>query len=457
MAALVAAAPTGAQESRAPTLASCEDRRPLGAIWQTLAVNLVINRTNAWLFGWEFGHVGFESWSRNLQRGWKWDGTQFAVNMFAHPYHGSLYHGAARANCLNYWESIPVVFLGSWTWEYLGETHRASLNDFYMTGFSGPALGEILYRASWLVLDEEAEGLGRFGRELAALIINPVGGLNRLARGQWFRQGTNPVDRIPEAYSVSVKVGGRQVEETLPGRPPQRSPTLLVDVTMGDVFETEPRAPFDVVEFRAQISRDGSGLNLLRTLGRLYGNELTSPDSWHRHQLVINQRFDYVNNPVYNFGEQGLELGIRSRWRAGSGLRLNTRLAANAIVLGAVEALEAGQPQRRTIDWGPGFGAIAEIALEYNGTTYLSFYNRVRYLTSVSGAPADHTLLFSGFEFTIPITRGLGLGAYVSGDRRESDYANLPGSDLTDVVRSYTETRIFVTWTLGGGTSAPER
>lgn len=453
---LVTAAPIGAQEGRVPegrTVASCEDKRTLTAVWQTLAVNLVVNRANAWIFDWDFGRVGFESWAENLRRGWKWDGTQFGVNMFVHPYHGSLYFEAARANCLNYWESIPIVFLGSYTWEYFGETHRASLNDFYMTGFGGPALGEILHRVSALVLDEETEGSERIGRELAALFINPLGGLNRLVRGEWTRRGPNPLDRVPEAYAFRAKAGGRRVQETLPGKPAQTSPTFLLDIALGDVFETEPRAPFDVVDFRAQLSPDGGRLNLLRTTGRLYGKNLTGPDSWHRHQIVVNQRFDYVNNPVYNFGEQSLEMGIRSRWRIGpSGLRLNTRLGADAVILGAVEALEAGVGQRRTIDWGPGFGGVAELSVEYNGITYLSFYNRVRYLYSVSGAPADHTLLFSGFDFTIPIARGIGIGAYVSGDRRESDY-----SDLQDTVRSYVETRIYLTWTVAGGSSTRPR
>ena len=450
--AVVPAAAQAPATRQQPSVASCEDKRTALAVSQALAVNLVVNRINAWVFDWDFGRVGFESWTENLRRGWKWDGTQFGVNMFVHPYHGSLYFGAARANCLNFWESIPIVFLGSWTWEYFGETHRASLNDFYMTGFGGPALGEIMHRVSALVLDEEAEGPERLTREVAALMINPLGGLNRLVRGQWTGRGVNPVDRVPESYAFSAKLGGRQVAETLPGKPPRISPTLLVDISLGDVFETEPRAPFDVVDFRAQVSPDGGGLNLLRTVGRLYGKELTPPDSWHRHQIVLNQRFDYVNNPVYNFGEQSLEIGIRSRWRTGpSGLRLSTRLAADAVILGAIEALEAGFGQR-TIDWGPGFGAIAEVAVEYNGTTYLSFYNRVRYLHSVSGAPAYHTLLFSGFDFTIPLGPGIGIGAYVSGDRRESDY-----SDLADVVRSYVETRIYLTWTPARGPSSRAR
>jgi hypothetical protein len=327
-----------------------------------------------------------------------------------------------------------------------GETHRASLNDFYMTGFGGVVLGEMMHRVAAAVLDEEAEGGERIARELAATIVNPVGGLNRLLRGKWTRRGVNPADRIPESYLVATKLGGRRIEDAGSLRRVTTSPTMLLDITWGDVFETEYRRPFEVFDVRAQVSPDQGGLNMMRAVGRLYGKELTDPDSWHRHQVVISQRFDYVNNPIYNFGQQSLEAAMVSRWRSGPrGVRFKTRFAAEVVVLGAIDALEAGQGQR-TIDWGPGLGAIVELGIEYNGTTYVSFYNRARYLRSVSGAPADHSLLFSGFDFTIPITSQLGIGAYVSGDRRFSDYAELPSDE-----RTYEETRIFLTWTWGNG------
>jgi len=115
------------------------------------------------------------------------------------------------------------------------------------------------------------------------------------------------------------------------------------------------------------------------------------------------------------------------------------------VMLGAIDALDAGQGQR-DIDYGPGLGALVELSLDLNGATYVSFYNRVRYLRSVSGEPANHTILFSGFDVTIPITRQLGIGAYVSGDRRYSDY-----SDFPDDNRSYLETRIYLTWNLAHG------
>jgi hypothetical protein len=94
------------------------------------------------------------------------------------------------------------------------------------------------------------------------------------------------------------------------------------------------------------------------------------------------------------------------------------------------------------IDYGPGLGAILEASLERNGTRYVSIYNRARYLRSVSGARADHSILFSGLDVTIPLGSEIGLGAYISGDRRVSDYAEFPRDE-----RSYLETRLYLTWT----------
>ena len=161
----------------------------------------------------------------------------------------------------------------------------------------------------------------------------------------------------------------------------------------------------------------------------------------------MNQRFDYLNNPVYHYGEQSLELGVRSLLRIGpGGLHVTTKVAGDVVMISAMQPLDDGPP--REIDWGPGVGAIGEVTLSTKRTTYLSFFNRVRHLRSVSGVPADHTILFSGLDVTIPITRGLGIGAHLSGDRRTSDYHEA----YPDAERSYAETRIYLTWTFAGST-----
>ena len=114
---------------------------------------------------------------------------------------------AARVNGLDYFESIPITFLGSWTWEYFGETERPSLNDFLMTTFGGITLGEMFHRVGSSLRDNKDRGISRIMREISALPFDPMGGLNRLVRGQWTAIGANPPEHDPESYAVSAGGG----------------------------------------------------------------------------------------------------------------------------------------------------------------------------------------------------------------------------------------------------------
>lgn len=51
----------------------------------------------------------------------------------------------------------------------------------------GMALGEITHRVSDIILDDRQRGFGRFLREAAAFVINPMKGIARLARGDAWR------------------------------------------------------------------------------------------------------------------------------------------------------------------------------------------------------------------------------------------------------------------------------
>ena len=50
---------------------------------------------------------------RNLSRSWVVDEDPFEINQVGHPYQGALYHGIARSNGLNYWQSMAYTFAGS--------------------------------------------------------------------------------------------------------------------------------------------------------------------------------------------------------------------------------------------------------------------------------------------------------------------------------------------------------
>jgi hypothetical protein len=433
---------TGAVQAQAPDVSGreCAPTRGALAVQQVLATNLVVNRFDALVLDQPWARTGFESWARNVRLGWEWDENGFGTNMFAHPFHGALYFTAGRANCLTYFESVPLVFLGSWVWEFFGETHRPALNDFFMTSFGGIALGEMLHRVAATVRDTEAQGAGRIWREIAALMINPMAGLNRLFRGEWTRVGANPSAHDPGAFFFRLNAGARRVHEDSAGIT-NLAPTVLLDVNYGDPFDRPYREPFDVFSVRVQVTPGGGGLNALQTAGRIFQTALPSWGPGIRHALVVSHRYDYIDNPVYSFGGQSVEVGVVSRFSLSGGFTLRSKVAGDLVVLGAIDAPLGGVGER-TYDFGSGGGGRLELALERHGKTYLAFYNRAEYLHSVSGAPANHLVLFSGLEGNVPLPHGFGVGFYLSGDSRESRYTGSP-----DNTRQFLETRIFVSWT----------
>lgn len=449
MTAVLVAAPIPPATAQGPDTdaVACEDcvpKRPITAIGQTLLINVGVNRFDAWVGGQAWARVSTRSWSRNVQLGWEWDEDGFGTNMFSHPYHGGLYFNAARANGLGFWESAPLAFLGSWTWEYLGETHRPALNDFFMTSFGGIALGEVFHRLGARIRDNTKRGGARVLREIAALPLDPWGGLNRILRGEWLRMAANPGERNPAAIVIRLGVGGRVVGDSAPGVPGTASASgmILADLDYGDPFLRPFRAPFDAFSLRAQLSPGRGGLTVLRGTGRLYGGAIGGATGWHRHQLEVNQRYEYANNPAYRFGAQSVEVGIVSRWRIRGAYHVRTRLTADAIILGAIDASSTGVGER-TYDFGPGLGFTLAATLERSGVRYLTVSLQPGYLHSVSGATADHVISFGSLEANVPLVRGFGVGVHSGYYTRLSHYTDRPMEE-----RAFPELRLYVSRTV---------
>ena len=413
------------------------------SVTQVAAINVLVNRFDAWVLKEWWARPRWQHWEDNVRFGWVWDEDNFTTNMFAHPYHGGMYFNAGRANGLDFWESAPLAFLGSWTWEYFGEKNRPSLNDFFMTSFGGIGLGEMFHRLSASIRDNTRHGAARTWREIAALPFDPIGGLNRLLRGEWTRAAPNPVEHNPGAYVFRVQGGGRFTDGRLPGSPISVL-GLVIDLRYGDPFLQRYRAPFEVFGLRAVISYPG-GLDVLRASGRLFGKDLNRPGARHRHVFVINQRYDYIANPAQSIGGQSVEAGIISRWRLlKSKFGVRTQAFGDLVLLGALDALGSGIGER-TYDFGPGAGARAEVALEYEGVTLLALYSQTEFVHTVSGASADHNIDFVGAELYLPFTRHVGLSAHATHFARLSRYSDRPAE-----ARKFPELRLLATWTAAG-------
>jgi len=116
-----------------------------------------------------------ESIKANLTNPWVWeeDIDGYKVNLFGHPYHGSLYYNTGRANGFGFFSSVFFNAIGSLTWELFCENEPPALNDFFVTTIGSISLGEMLFR---LYLEAHAAGFP----EPVAFLISPMASLNRL-------------------------------------------------------------------------------------------------------------------------------------------------------------------------------------------------------------------------------------------------------------------------------------
>lgn len=420
-------------------------KRPLLAILEGQAANVVIQRMNRWIRHAPWSYIGPDDWARNVREGWVWDVDQFRTNNFGHPYGGGFYFNAGRDNGLSFWESVPLTFLGSVTWEYFAENERPSLNDLYTTAFGGVVFGEVGHRLGGLVRDDRARGLGRVMRELAAMPFDPMGSVNRFFRGDFTRVRADPDDRDRSALVMELQGGVRVAIDSGPGSRQSVTGTLVGDIAYGDAFAGPYRQPFDVFRIRLQVSPAQGGINLSRITGRLYGREITHSTSRLRHIFTVQQKTEYMSGPSYKFGAQSLEAGFTSDLALTRGFHLQTGLFTEWLLLGALDAPGSGT-RLRAYDYGPGGGVNASASLSIGAFSLVSARYRFAYVHSISGSPADHRTNFASLESSAPLGRSLRAGAYAGWYRQRSLYGSGAGSAL-----SHPEFRVYLAWRRGRG------
>ena len=427
----------------------CEPKRVWIAIGETFLINAFVLAANKIVRPENEGfHIGLQSWKSNLQLGWNWDDNTFQTNMIAHPIHGSLYFNAARSNGMSYWEALPLPFLGSWEWEYLGETHRPALNDFFNTAFGGIALGEMSHRAASLVRDNRATGSTRVWNEIWGTLLDPMGGFNRFVNGRMNDLGPNPQEHFPSALGLTLQTGARVVgDSTGSADNPEGALTGILDLSYGDPFVTY-KTPWDAFHVRAQLSLGdnlaGGGLNLLRAVGRVYGSEFTATDASNRHQFVIWQMYDYVRNPGYVFGSQSFGFGLMSRWRANAPWSVGTSASVQLVPISAVQT-DSATANGRAYDFGPGAGLAFAANVRHRGVVapIASLGYRLDYIHAVSGSDADHYLQVFSAEAEVPVRAGFGIGAAYNYYMRDSKFV----TRAAEFAR-FPEFRAYVTWNL---------
>lgn len=443
------------------------------ALGTVLLVNGIVWLYNEYPRGANFTQINPRSWYNNITGGLAYDDNHFSNNQFAHPYHGSLYYNAARANGFNYWVSLPTAILGSAFWEFTGETHVPAINDWIATGVGGSAIGEMLYRVSSTVLDNTATGSERVWREIGAGLLNPVRGFTRLVTGQVGKVGPNPenpLDHIPNRLTNTLRLGGRWVADS--GSLDEGGNTndskaytgmFEVDFQFGSPFAADRRKPFDFFTFRLGLySREKKPIGLLGIRGNLWATDLNRTDG---NQLVLGvaHNFDYVNNNAMEFGSTSATLFLLTHWPVSPKFGIIGELGADGYLMTAINselaflAVVPDTSRFREYDYGIGAGARAQLQLRLFGRRFAEASYRLVYSNTLNGSTGTldggevdtwHVLQALRVGLFSPRVKNFGVGVDFFFYRRDSHFNRTELMDLTQKVR---ELRAFVTWEVGRG------
>ncbi|MCL7937250.1 MAG: DUF3943 domain-containing protein [marine benthic group bacterium] len=421
------AEPSGAQDEE-EELGPWGERRSLGAaVGEVTFINILVWSYNEYIRGADFTQVNPRSWWNNLEGGFTYDDNNFNTNMFAHPFHGSLYYNAGRSNGFNYWESLGFSLFGSLMWECCGETHPPAWNDWIATGVGGAAVGEMLYRVSGTVLDNTATGSERTWREIGAFALSPVRGFNRLVSGRSGRVMENPEepeDHIPGVLSNRLSAGVRIIGEGESLSDSSETHGLFqVDFKFGDEFAQQRRKPFDVFDMSVQLNLgDKQTLGRLSVRGNLFTWDLKKGGDT-QHVFAIEQEFQYMNNNAFEFGGQMFDASLHSRFGLSNDWSIRTQVNAIFALLSAVNSewafLANDIPNRerfREYDFGPGVGGRIGANLSHKGRQVLSAFYWYQWIdtqngSNLNGSDAYHNVQLIGARGMVPIGSNFGIGA----------------------------------------------
>jgi len=429
----------------------CPWRRPGTALLQATYINVVYGLANL-IRGQVTARITPSTWWANMEQGWVWDLDEFVVNQFGHPYQGNNYFNAGRANGLSFWESAAVTAFGSGTWEYFGETNHASLNDFINTTMGGIALGEMFHRAAWLVRNPQNPSKKR---EIIALAIDPVTGVNRFLSGDASHASQKPPDLVPSSLGALFSAGVLWQEDDTPDAETAVRAFAEMDLRYGEPTEGRSRTPYDAFLVRFRLG-GGSAISEAKVRGRLLGQPVKK-----NAEFIVSQSYDFTKNGVYAFGAQGIEGNLSASYALSSRTAVRVVGYGGLTVLGAVDSLplegtvtpepeepseDAGQGVSegpREYDYGPGttFGGGATFSI--NGRSFAVATYEGRHLFVVDGVRANHLLQRLRVDVLVPVHGAFGLGLTAEYFSRRTYY-----KDVNQTKRDfdYPQFGVYLTW-----------
>jgi hypothetical protein len=392
----------------------CPEPKFAPAIGITAALQVIPNYFNWRVTDDSTAILSLEAFKYNVTHGFEWDHNNFTTNMFMHPYHGSVYYNAGRANGYDFWSSSVFAAFGSFIWEMFGENNRGAVNDWVNTTLGGIAIGESLNRSARMLRDNEARGAGRSLREFGAFLVDPITGFSRAARGETSKVGANPADRFPDSGGMQLTTGLRRVgnekRDPSPGRPQDPSNTPYMDLTIayGDFLRDFER-PFDAFRFAVQVNfGDTTPIGRMTIRGSLWGKSLRYAEGIE-HTVTFDHEFNYLETTAAEFAGQFFGPSLFSRWKLSETFTVATHVQPLFAALTGINS-QHDHETGRSYDFGTGAAIQLDANLLVKGYPVIRLMFFDVFSATINGAKGYHNIAIPVIQGRFPLTRVIGIG-----------------------------------------------
>ena len=420
--------------------------------WYVPALNIVgqeilLNLADQYLLNFDWARVGLKSWGSNLTagapwgNGWIWDDTRFANDMFLHPYTGANYFDAARASGYDFWESSIYTFGGSYMWKIFGENGAPERNSLIYTTLGGIFGGEIMYRLSSCILDDQTSGLDRTWREILAGLVSPSRFVTRLLDGK-ISHGTDQEVYKKEPLNVTVYTGAHVINNTsnnfLSGNV---SELLNLQLDYGSPFERIDRNPYDFFRILAEANI-GEGRKIIDDVTG-YGLLVGENSSKGKFALLsgIFQNYDYWDNPAYELTTLGFGPGLVARLPVLSNATWYSVLHLDVVPFGG-DSKRAGPSDTAQVgdfNFGGGAEGKLESTLSFGNSASFKLLANYYWFHTYVGEAGNNFIAILKPRVTVGIFHNVSLGV------EESIYSSVRDSPNFGTIRTVnTEQKIFL-------------
>ena len=421
------------------------------------ALNVFVNRWDAWVLNEEFPRISLHSIGHNFEHAFVWDNDNFSTNLFAHPYHGNLYFNSARSNGFNFWQSYPCALGGSLMWEFFGEITPPAINDLMATSIGGTCIGEVTFRISDLFYDDREMGFSRVLRELGGALVSPMKGLKRLLTGEAWRVKNrgylyHDYSRIPVSYSIAA--GARYLADDRALFRGEHGGFLELGMVYGDAYDNEENKPFSYFQSSITMgfSKSQPLINRLNLLGRIWGTPIYDTKKFEA-DFGIFQHFNFYNSEAVKDGTGLIPYRISEAASVGPGviyrfphleerMKLEQRIFLSGILLGGSRS-DYLFIQERDYNMGSGFSAKIQTHMDIKKIGYMDLdanyfhiftwkgYDRREWVdktgfeldyTNAQGDPGNTRLMAFNADFGVYLSRHLSLGVKGSYFMRRAHY-----------------------------------